>query len=187
MLALSYFLPLFFVLAFWNCDANLMKSKADDIPMSSYIDSVSGSTLQYPQGWTFTEKKTESSGHRQRNFYFTPMHDNGNLRVNFKVTEAINIAPRSLAQFKSEYLETILKPDPDYHLNDSGESFLSAEPAFKTVYSFSMNGKPYLKLAEIICEHNNRDYSFTFEATAADYSSQVPIFEKMLTGFRFDR
>jgi hypothetical protein len=170
-----------------SCKFPTRPNSSADIPMALLIDSAFGISMSYPKGWVYEEKKSESMGSRQRNIFFTPINSNQTLRINLKVTEAKNLQNRSLADFKAEYLETILKPDPDYHLNDSAAATWAGENAFHAVYSFAMNGKPYLKIAEYITVHGNRDFSLTLEVANEHFEEQNQIFEKMRSDFRFDR
>lgn len=175
------------LLALPSCQQGLIGlSPGSQIPLQVYRDSLLNLDLGYPEDWAFTQKTTYSNYGKVHDLHFEPLNTLWTRRFTVKV-----IAPdaprgdRTLAHLKAELLERLADRAPIIRIDDTSLTTLGGEPAFQARYTAIMDGKPFLRHADIVCLRGGRDISLSFEIADEHAGENVVLYRSIEARFRF--
>ena len=106
---------------------------------------------------------------------------NGRETFDIFVTRSDQISLNQLVNQTIDYYRGFL---PDFALIESRQSILSDRSSFVTTYDFydSIIGKA--RSMEILTKDTVNQYSLVYTASAADFSTDLPIIQRMVESFK---
>lgn len=163
-------------------------SPGDEIPLREYQDSLLNLDVGYPEDWTFTQKTSYTHYGKVHDLYFEPLNTLWTRRFTVKVI--VPDSPRedrTLAHLKAELQERLADRAPILRIDDTSFTTLGGEPAFQARYTAIMDGKPFLRHADIVCLRGGRDISLSFEIADEHAQENVVLYRSIEDRFRFYR
>jgi hypothetical protein len=162
-------------------------SSEEDIALRTYRDTLLDLDLGYPEGWTFTEKKSVSSHAATHDLAFEPQNTLWTRRFLVKVMIPHRLPDdRTLEDFKAEYLARLAAAGDNVRLADTGAAVLGGVPAFRARYATVMNGKPFTRHTDYLCLRGGRDVSLAFEVADDHAEEDIELYRRIAERFRFD-
>jgi hypothetical protein len=155
-------------------------------PLSAYRDSLLDLDMQYPQGWVPSTKKSYGEAGKTYDVFFEPPNTLATRRFTIKI-----IVPdaypedRTLGDYKAEFTERLRQAGSGIRMVDSGAVRLGGEPAFQAEYQTFMDGKPFVRVVEIICLRRGRDVGITFETAESGADDDLILFARVADRFAF--
>jgi hypothetical protein len=158
--------------------------------MALYRDSTLGVAVEYPRGWVPDLKKTYSQSATTHHLFFEAPGALWTRRFTVKVIVwDPERRDRVFADYREEYLLKLSEgAGPDgagLRVQDSGDTRLDGEPAYRAAYTTFRGAEPDLRILDIIARHRGLDYGITFEVAATRAEQDILLFEKVATRFRF--
>lgn len=180
-------LALVLLLTLPSCQQGLIGlSPGEEILLQVYRDSLLNLDLGYPEGWSFVQKTTYSNSGKTHDLYFEPINTLWTRRFTVKilVPDALR-EDRTLAHLKAELLERLAERAPILRVDDTSFTTLGGEPAFQARYTTFMDGKPFVRNADIVCLRGGRDMSLSFEIAEEHAEENVVLYRSIKDRFRF--
>jgi hypothetical protein len=141
-----------------------------------YTDKEYHYSVTPPSGWS---RKTEM--HRQYVAFLEP--DIGKFQTNFNIyTEPA--ANKTLAQYVRVSRETIAK-SKEMRLQSDRKLTLGGSPAQLLQSLVTADGHPPSIVSQVLAVHGGCGYIVTFTALPAEFPKVKPVFDKVLSSFRW--
>jgi hypothetical protein len=157
-----------------------------DPSLRTYRDTLLQLDLGYPEGWTFSEKKSFLPAGTSHDLYFEPLDMLWTRRYTVKVVIPDRIAPsRTVDTFKVEYLERLADRGVVLDGDDTAWSTLGGERAFRAAYTLYRDEKAFTRHADWLCRRNGRDVSLGFEVAEAHAEEDIVLNRSFVERFRF--
>lgn len=159
----------------------------EEIALRTYRDTLLDLDMGYPEGWTFTEKKSVGGHATTYDLVFEPQNTLWTRRVLVKVIIPHRLPEdRTLEDFRAEYLARLADAGDNVRLADTGRAALGGEPAFRARYATVMNGGPYTRHTDYLCYREGRDVSLSFEVADGRAEDDIELYRRIAERFRFD-
>ncbi len=159
----------------------------ENIALRTYRDTLLDLDLGYPEGWSFTERRSVSNYTATHDLTFEPRNTLWTRRFHIKVMIPHRLPDdRTLEDFKAEYLARLAAAGDNVRLADTGAAVLGGEPAFRARYATVMNGKPFTRHTDYLCLRRGRDVSLSFEVADDHAGEDIELYRRIAERFRFD-
>lgn len=177
------------LMALMACQGILPSSSGadtDGTPLSTYRDSILDLDMQYPQGWVPNVKKSFSQTGKTYDVFFEPPNTLATRRFTVKIIIPDHVdSARTLGDYKGEFTGRLAAAGGDIRMVDSGAVALGGEAGFQAEYQTFLDGKPYVRVVEIICLRNGRDVALTFETAESTADDDLLLFARVADRFAF--
>lgn len=158
-----------------------------DIKLRTYRDSLLQLDLGYPEGWTFSEKKTFNSAGVAHDLFFEPIDVEWTRRFTVRVVIPSRISlSRTVDTFKVEYLDRLADRGVVLTADDTAWSTLGGERAFRASYAVYMDGKAFTRHDDWLCLRGGRDISLSFEVADSHADEDIALNRSVVGRFRFN-
>ena len=156
----------------------------------TYENTTYGIRIQYPAGWQEGESnQTSEDGVINYIVAFRSPKD----RISDTVAENVivsveNLPPEqniSLAAYSTRQIADLTQFSPGFDLQQSIPTVLAGIPAYKIVFSETVQQQQTIKDMQVWTIKDNKAYIIAFAGEPAKYSYYLPTVEKMIDSFEF--
>jgi hypothetical protein len=156
-----------------------------------YENTTYGIKIQYPAGYgwqiALSNQTSEDNVYNYIVAFRSPRE-----RVSDAVAETVNIAMENLPPSENITLDAystfqisdLTQAGTNFVLKESTPTVLAGIPAYKIVYSESLQQVP-LQVMQVWARKDNKAYILTFTAELPKYSTYLPVVQKMIDSFEF--
>jgi hypothetical protein len=157
----------------------------------TYENTTYGIKIQYPVGYGWQIGFANQTSEDNVSTYIVAFRSPPD-RVSDTVAETVNIAMEnlppeeniSLDAYSTFQISDLTLSATNFDLKESTQTVLAGIPAYKIVYSQTLQQIP-LQVMQVWTIKDNKAYVLTFIAEAAKYSTFLPTVQKMIDSFEF--
>jgi hypothetical protein len=156
-----------------GCTFNVGNTTPSASPTNTY-DSANGFTIKYPSDWS---KDVRTSG--VVDVVFNLPTNNSTENLNVQVWNASDETLSSLTAKTTSELQNF----SDFKQIDAGNTTLAGNPAYKVVYTATLNGD-LLKVKQIWTVKDGKGYIITYKAAPNNYDAYLSAAQQMMDSFQ---
>jgi eukaryotic-like serine/threonine-protein kinase len=164
----------------------LAEVKPTTINFLPYQNSTYGIKIQYPSDWQKQENGTKQDTQTDIVTFYAPA-SNSNANLDLSTDDISDEKGISLAQYANNSLTDLKQSLTNFKLIESSNNdHISGLPAYRIVYT-SNDGNNVTKTLETGTIKGDKVYILTYEAGISEYTTFLPIVQKMIDSFQITK
>jgi eukaryotic-like serine/threonine-protein kinase len=151
-----------------------------------YQNSTYGIKIQYPLNWQKQENGTKQDTQTDIVTFYPPA-GNSNASLDLSIDDISDQKGISLAQYANNSLTDLKQSLTSFKLIESnGNNHIAGLPAYRIVYTYN-DGNNVTKTLETGTIKGDKAYIITYETGMSEYTTFLPIVQKMIDSFQITK
>lgn len=152
-----------------------------------YQNSTYGIKIQYPPDWQKQENGTKQDTQTDVVTFYAPA-SNSNANLDLSIDDISDKKGISLAQYANNSLTDLKQSLTNFKLieSSSNNNHISGLPAYRIVYT-SNDGNNVTKTLETGIIKGDKVYILTYETGISEYTTFLPVTQKMIDSFQITK
>jgi hypothetical protein len=145
-----------------------------------YENANYGFSINYPSDWTKQERTPNGTGYQVAVLFLLPTN---NVSENLNIVVDDSLEPSTTLKEQTQAnIEQLQQDHPDFKLLESGNTTLAGNPAYKIVYTATVNQK-YVKAMQVWTLSNGTYYMITYKTSPSNYDKYIGTAQQMMNSF----
>jgi hypothetical protein len=164
-----------------NSTNSITAAAATEVKFIPYENSTYGIKIHYPSNWIRQESQNQTSS------LIVGFNSPPGTGFAYITIEGGRHLPQniSLEQFSNASIDGIIQSFPGFNLTEPNATALAGIPAHKIVYTGLTQSGRELELMQVWTLKDAKDLIITYGALSKDFSSYLPMIQKMIDSFAF--